>query len=264
MSSTRRGGGQEAACARAQAARLRLLRLGVAEEEVAGLESGGRSAAGVLLMRAPFAGEVVSIYAAPGEWVEEGTAVLLLADMSKLWIWVDLYERHLTAVDGRLGGGDAHAAPAPGADGSPAGSGRIPAEVLVRAYSNERFLGEIDFVERMMSEETRTIRGRVVIDNPDGRLKPGMFASVRVAIERGPAGLTVPAGAVLSDEGRDFAFVHVRDDYFLRRCVKTGRAVDGVVEIVDGLESGQTVAAAGAFLLKSDVLREKMGAGCAD
>jgi cobalt-zinc-cadmium efflux system membrane fusion protein len=73
-----------------------------------------------------------------------------------------------------------------------------------------------------------------------------------------------PRAAVLADEGKFFVFKHWKDDFFVRQDVRKGRDFFGMVEILDGLKAGDTVAAEGAFLLKSDVLREKMGAGCAD
>jgi cobalt-zinc-cadmium efflux system membrane fusion protein len=82
--------------------------------------------------------------------------------------------------------------------------------------------------------------------------------------ERAPETLAVPRDALLSDEGRDFVFVHWKEDYFIRRDVVKGMEVGSEVEIRDGLEEGEIVVAEGSFLLKSDILREKMGAGCAD
>ena len=73
----------------------------------------------------------------------------------------------------------------------------------------------------------------------------------------------MPETAVLSDEGMDFVFVHHDGDYFIRRRVSKGGSAGGYLEILDGLEANQLVAVAGVFLLKSDVLRSKMGEGCA-
>ncbi len=78
------------------------------------------------------------------------------------------------------------------------------------------------------------------------------------------AALAVPRSALLADEGRSFVFVHHHDGFFIRRPVEPGRASVDWVEVKKGLAGGETVAASGAFLLKSDVLRSKMGAGCAD
>ena len=76
--------------------------------------------------------------------------------------------------------------------------------------------------------------------------------------------LAVPRAAVLTDEGRSFVFVHHHGDFFIRRPVEPGRTSVDWVEVRKGLAGGETVATNGAFLLKSDVLRSKMGAGCAD
>jgi len=69
---------------------------------------------------------------------------------------------------------------------------------------------------------------------------------------------------LLEDDGRSFVFVHHKDDYYIRRPVTLGSRLNGWVEIADGLNGNETIVANGAFLLKSDVLRSKMGAGCAD
>jgi len=91
-----------------------------------------------------------------------------------------------------------------------------------------------------------------------------MFVEVRLELATPPARPAVPAEAVLSDEGRDFLFVLLADRYFVRRPVTVGRTRDGWTEVLAGVEPGVEVATRGAFLLKSDVLRSKMGAGCAD
>jgi cobalt-zinc-cadmium efflux system membrane fusion protein len=91
-----------------------------------------------------------------------------------------------------------------------------------------------------------------------------MFVTVDATLSDGQKALFVPRDAVLSDEGRSFAFEHWKDDLWLRRDVKVGRAQGDSVEILDGLKPGVQVACKGVFMLKSEVLRDKMGAGCAD
>jgi cobalt-zinc-cadmium efflux system membrane fusion protein len=115
-----------------------------------------------------------------------------------------------------------------------------------------------------VSEQTRTARARIVVPNPRGALRPGMFVTVRIAAPGGGTAIAVPKVAVIADEGRPFVFVHHEGDYWVRRPVTLGRRVDDKVEIVAGLVPGQRIIADGSFLLKSDVLRSKMGAGCAD
>jgi cobalt-zinc-cadmium efflux system membrane fusion protein len=91
-----------------------------------------------------------------------------------------------------------------------------------------------------------------------------MFAAVQLYLPGDEEALAVPRAAVLSDEGRSFVFVHHHGEFFIRRPVEPGRATVDWIELKKGLDGGETVATSGAFLLKSDVLRSKMGAGCAD
>ena len=226
--------------------RQKLLRFGLSEAEIAALEATGISGAtGRHLLRAPFAGEALLLHAVRGERVELDSELLLFGDTHSLWVWVDLYESHLDAVTR-----------------AQAERG-LPARVEVRAYPGETFEGRVDFIGRMMDEVSRTVKARITLLNPDGKLRPGMFATVRLAVGSERAGLAVPDAALLSDEGRDFVFVRRDDEFFVRRPVERGRRDDGWVEIVTGLETGQAVVTTGAFLLKSDVLRSKMGEGCA-
>jgi cobalt-zinc-cadmium efflux system membrane fusion protein len=91
-----------------------------------------------------------------------------------------------------------------------------------------------------------------------------MFAAVQLYLPGDEEGLALPRAAVLTDEGRSFVFVHQQGDFYMRRPVETGRTGLDWIEITKGLAGGETVATDGSFLLKSDVLRSKMGAGCAD
>jgi cobalt-zinc-cadmium efflux system membrane fusion protein len=91
-----------------------------------------------------------------------------------------------------------------------------------------------------------------------------MFSTIRIMLTSGERIIAVPKAALLSDGGTDFVFTHLKDDYYVRRQVTKGRDFDEQVEILAGLKAGETIVTEGAFLLKSDVLREKMGAGCAD
>jgi len=143
-------------------------------------------------------------------------------------------------------------------------AGVIPVEVTVPAFPGKIFTGHLNYVAGIMDEATRTVKVRTVIDNKDQLLRPGMFCGVRLLLTSEEDILAIPKEALLSDEGVDFVFKHMQGDYFLRQNVRKGRAFDAAVEILEGLEPGQTIVAEGAFVLKSDVLRSKMGAGCAD
>ena len=91
-----------------------------------------------------------------------------------------------------------------------------------------------------------------------------MFCEIRIRVGNEEEVLVIPQAALLSDEGCDFVFTHWKEDFYVQRRVKRGREFVDSAEILDGLRPGDTIIADGSFLLKSDVLREKMGAGCAD
>ena len=236
----------ESALIRESSAKQKLLRMGLYNGSVAHLAKVGHLAAnGYLPVTAPFAGKVMEMHAVRGEHVEPGGEMILLGDPSTLWVWVDLYESQLAQVRQNMG------------------ENGLPVSLTVRAWPGESFNGWLDFIGGTMNEQTRTVKARVTLDNPQGKLKPGMFADVRLGLNSAGGRLSAPETAVVSDEGHDFVFVRQMDDYFLRRPVTKGREADGFVELLDGVQQGQTVVVAGTFLLKSDVLRSKMGAGCA-
>jgi len=228
-------------------ARKKLLLLGMSVKDVKTIARKVKGEKfGRLEIRSPLAGTVISLHAPVGELLEPGDEVLTVSDLSSLWVWVDIYENDLAEVVEHHERGD------------------LRATVEVQAWPGEEYTGTVDLVGATMEEATRTVKARISISNPDGRLRPGMFGQVRLYVPVGKAVLAVPDTAVQSDEGVDFVFVHVKDEYFIRRKVETGRKAGSLVEIVSGLESGQSIVVKGAFLLKSDVLRSKMGAGCAD
>ena len=236
----------ESAGIRANSSRQKLLRLGISEAGIGTLRRNGQSAAtGKVSVNASFAGDVLKLHAVRGERIEPGAEMVFIGDTTSLWVWVDLYESQLAEVKTAMN------------------RGNLPVSIGVRAYPGERFSGKVDFVDRVMDEHTRTVKARVTLENPEDKLKPGMFAHVRLGLDASGGRPSVPETAVLSDEGMDFVFVHHDGDYFIRRRVSKGGSAGGYLEILDGLEANQLVAVAGVFLLKSDVLRSKMGEGCA-
>jgi cobalt-zinc-cadmium efflux system membrane fusion protein len=236
----------QAAEIRARAAREKLLRLGLSPGQLeASSTKGGAGGRGELVLKAPASGTVLEMHAVPGELIRPDQSIMTLGDLSVLWLWADLYEDQLGRV---------------------VSSSRQPlrAGVTVKAFPGEVFPGTVDFVGPTMDEKTRTVKVRIGVKNPDGKLRAGMFTAVQLYLPGEEEALAVPRSAVLSDEGRSFVFVHHHDDFFIRRPVEVGRTSVDWAEVKGGLKGGETVVANGAFLLKSDVLRSKMGAGCAD
>jgi cobalt-zinc-cadmium efflux system membrane fusion protein len=114
-----------------------------------------------------------------------------------------------------------------------------------------------------LDESTRSIEVRFVAANEDRRLKPGMFAQVDIEIPETESRLAIPTSAILTDEGKTFVFCRLKDDLWIRRAIAAGADADGYSPILDGLKEKDVVVIEGGLMLKSDILREKMGAGCA-
>lgn len=240
----------EAALGQARADRAaiagRLLAWGLGAAEVEALRNGGGSPqSGLMPVRAPFAGTVLERSLSIGEQAQPGDKLLLLADTSKVWIITSIYEREVAALL-------AAQQKAP-----------VRAAVTVSAYPGTTFQGHVEQVSGTLDEATRTASVRVVAENPQNLLRAGMFARVELLLPGTGGDVALPEEAILSDEGRSFVFVRLEGPYFIRRPVRTGRKLDGWVEVI-GVDGGAEVVTKGAFLLKSDVLRSKMGAGCAD
>lgn len=200
---------------------------------------------GGTLLTSPVDGTVVSMHAVNGERVSPEESVITIADLSKVWVWADVYERDLAQLL-RASKNTA-----------------LQANVEVAAFEGQRFSGEVTYVGAVMEETTRTVKVRVDVDNTEGLLRPGMFANISIDLGEGVPTLVVPAEAVMEHEDQSFIFVKVGPHRFLRRDV-TAKTIDGAqIALIDGVVEGEDVVVRGAFLLKSDVLREQMGAGCA-
>jgi len=226
-------------------ANMRLERLGFSKKEIERLANNAASTiTGILPIHAPFNGTVLEKNVSAGERVEAGKEVIILSDLSEVWVWADIRESDLPAVQ-------------------QAGE-KTACEVEVSSAQGRKYQGTLDAVSGKMEEQSRTVKARISVANPDGFLKPGMFVNIRLMLTSSGNAVAIPKVAVLTDAGLTFVFVHKEGDYWIRRPVSLGGAFNEYVEIKDGLAAGQKIIADGSFLLKSDVLRKKMGAGCAD
>jgi RND family efflux transporter MFP subunit len=182
-------------------------------------------------LRAPIDGVVVERPALPGMEVraDAGTPLVTVADLSRVWVLADVYERDL----GRAMRGQR-------------------AEVRVPAYPGEVFTGPVTYVGEMVDPATRTVKIRVELANPGARLKPEMFARVSLAAGPGtPAALSVPASAVISDGAASAVVVALGDGRYERRTIEAGPEADGRVRVLAGLKPGEQVVTAGALYLKT-------------
>lgn len=191
----------------------------------------------------PLAGTVLEVNARVGQPVGATDTLVVVGETTEVWLSVDVYERDVAKVHE----GD-------------------EARVSAIAYPNVTFTGKVDHVDTTVDPERRVLRARIVLPNGDGRLKPGMSAVARVlgAPETADGGalsvVTVPRGAVQTIDGAPFVFVEKAKGKFELRAIERGQDLEGAVEVLHGLRVGEPVVSAGSFILKSEVLREQMGA----
>ncbi|MBX3173525.1 MAG: efflux RND transporter periplasmic adaptor subunit [Gemmatimonadaceae bacterium] len=188
---------------------------------------------------APFAGTVVARNVSLGEAVGPADVLFTVADLSVVWIELDIFERDFARVR--------------------AGQSVV---VTVTAYPGRRFLGRLAYVGDVLDETKRTVRARVEIPNGHTALKPGMFATASIEVGGdGPALPVVPLAAVQEVDGRRVVFVPGDAPGEFRPVpVELGDTVDGDrVVIRAGIQAGSRVVIAGAFALRSELAKGEIG-----
>ncbi len=184
-----------------------------------------------IAIRSPRDGEVTDLGAAPGEYaksLDNATALCTIADLSTVWAVGDVYEKDLAGIHiGDL------------------------ADVVVDAYPAEHRRGHVAAISSTVDTATRTLKVRVVLANPGRRLKPDMFATVRVL--RPPQFVVaVPQAAVVRDGTAAYLFVQISPGHYERRAVTLGRDTGaGRVEVTSGLAPSDTIVVEGADLLRA-------------
>jgi len=218
--------------AEARAATERLRAFGLSPGDLAQLQRGGTG--GRVPLRAPIDGTVVSRAIALGQAVERGTDAFQIVDLSRLWVLLDVHEKDLGRV-------------------------HVGQKVELTTESGAGVLhAEVGYVSPIVDDKTRTAHVRIGFDNRAGTLRPGQYVTARLVGDPAHATgkvLVVPRRCVQRVEGKLVVFVRAKDGRFERRTVDTGAAAGDFVEVRAGLTEGDEVAADGAFLLKSELLR---------
>lgn len=226
--------------ARRQSAEETLRLYGLSSREIDSIERGSPGAS-LLSVRSPIAGRVVDKHVTVGELVTPEDNLFTVADLGRVWIWIDVFERDLARVheDDRV-------------------------EVQVEAFPERTFSGEVTYLAPEVAPETRTVRARIDVENPDRLLRPGMFATVRLTdphSEGSRQSLVIPRAALVRDGDRAVVFQPLGEGRFRARHVETGRLEGDRAEVLTGLEPGDRVVTRGSFLLKSELARGEMGGG---
>lgn len=220
-----------AADAEVRAATASMQALGISGEDVAPGADGS-----VFYIRSPIAGRVLDRHAVLGQFAEPASPLFTIADLSRVWVMVQVFERD--AVNVSLG---------------------TIAHVTVAALPGDEFDGTVALVGRQVDPGSRTVPIRIALMNP-GTLRPGMSASARLEVMgQSRTILAVPAAALQRVGERWLAFVPKAQYEYEMRPVGRGRDLGNDVEVVSGLKAGETVVVEGAFLLKAEA--EKRAGG---
>jgi cobalt-zinc-cadmium efflux system membrane fusion protein len=181
-------------------------------------------------IRAPFSGTIVERKVGPGQYakLDAQEPLLLISDLSTLWVQADVYESFLANV--RVG---------------------APVSITMAAYPNRVFRAHVSFISPTVDPTTRTVHVRCVVQNTGSLLKPEMFAKIKLGAAIPQTFPVVPAGAIIAQNNANYVLVEEAHGRFRRREVKTGREVEGVVTITEGLKPGERVVTHGVLLLNA-------------
>jgi Cu(I)/Ag(I) efflux system membrane fusion protein len=211
-----------------EAARRRLGLFGLSETQIARIENTGRVERRIDYY-APFDGYVMELGARQGAAVEPGSTLFQLANLSSVWMIAEVPEAQAAWIK--------------------AGN---PAQAQVSALPGERFEGKVDYLYPELAQATRTLKVRVVINNPGQRLRPGMFATAHLEGPTQESVLTVPTEAVIKTGTRSIVILAEDATHFRPAVVRVGVEQGGRSEILEGLTPGQNIVASGQFLIDSE------------
>ena len=187
------------------------------------------SASDTIPIRAPISGVVLDVGTGTGELqrsLDNANAIATIADINTIWVVGDLYPRDLGSV--HIG---------------------QPVDITVTGYPGEVFHGVINNISDAVDPTSLTLKARVVLANPQHKLKPQMYATIAVTTERSRS-IVVPASAVIQNGKETFVFVETAPGKYQRRTVTLGVTNDKTDEIVQGLNEGDKVVSTGAELLR--------------
>ena len=208
-------------------ARERLRLWDLTDAQITALEHRGK-AEPVLTIYAPSSGIVLKREALPGKYVEPGTTLYEVADLSRVWISADIYESEVAAV--KLD---------------------QPISVSFAAYPGETFQGNMAYIYPSLNAEARTVRVRFELPNPGLKLKPGMYGNVTLQTDAAKA-LVVPKEAVLETGLRQLVFMDRGQGRYEQTLVKLGRRNQDEVEVMEGLKEGDRIVTSANFLLDAE------------
>jgi cobalt-zinc-cadmium efflux system membrane fusion protein len=194
-----------------------------------GVDLQGEELTSLIPVRSPISGTVTDRKLTEGQYeTADSNPLLTIADLSSVLIVADLFERDLARV--ALG---------------------QKAEVTTPAYPQLRFMGQVSRISDVVDPTTRTVKVRVHVPNPDGKLKPEMFASVLLFQKEAEPALTVPSRAAFIEGGQYFVYLERGSGEFERRKVDVLPAPEGRLRVTNGVKAGEKVVSQDVMLLRA-------------
>jgi len=181
----------------------------------------------VIPVRSPMAGTLIDRNLTPGQFVQaDSTALLTIADLTTVWVLVDVFERdiHLIQVGQKV-------------------------QVVAAAYPDRRFPASVERISDKVDPDSRTLKVRLLVSNPNVLLKPEMFITSSLELSGGGAAISVPAGAVFTEDGKSYVFAAKTDRRFERRLIVAAPDAEGRLRVTSGLRVGDRIVTDGAMLL---------------
>lgn len=197
--------------------------------------------ANLLPITAPLDGVMTTRNIVAGEIVETTKPLFVVADTSRLWVMIDVPQ----ALSGRLALGQ-----------------RV--RFRPERTSDDAALGTIAWISTAVDEQTRTVKVRADVDNQEGRLLAGMFGQAAITIRESSTATAVPDEAVQWEGCCHLVFVRLTNEIFQPRKIKVGARSGGFTEVLVGVLPGEVIATTGSHVLKSEILKSSLGAGCTD
>ena len=212
----------------ADSALKRLRNWDISDAQLQRLKKDGK-ATRTLTMYSPANGVVLEKAAVQGMRFMPGEPLFKIADMSTIWLMADVFEQDIALV--HIG---------------------QTVNITVNAYPGKELKGKIDYIYPAVVAETRTAKVRVVLANPDGILKPDMYASIQLISGHGASVLAVPDSAVIDSGTRQVVLVQLTEGLYEPREIKLGMRSDGYVEVSEGLSEGENVVVRANFLIDAE------------
>jgi len=222
--------------------RQQLRNLGLSADQLKTVEEDGDTSS-LLQIRAPLDGIIVERNAVLGEFTDPARALLAIADTAVMWARVDLLEGDVASV--HIGS---------------------RASVRLDGLPGKTFSGTLTWISTQVDEKTRTVAARIELENPDGQLRAHMFGKAEIATGGAGKAIAIPKEAVQWEGCCNVAFVKADDKGLVFRPVRLTLGFDAGdhYEVVEGVKDGETIVTKGSFILKNEILRDAIGAGCCE